>query len=105
MVKELTIEDFLPCLQSAFPISLQGIGTVDLTLVDIEDRRTREEGAPVGRRPFSLIFRGAFLGPEGNRYLPQRMYTMENEKLGRLEIFIVPIGPDGDGMRYEAVFN
>jgi len=29
---------------------------------------------------------------------------LRNDNLGEFEIFIVPIGPAGDGMQYEAVF-
>jgi hypothetical protein len=36
--------------------------------------------------------------------LPQATYPVEHDELGRMEIFLVPIGPDGSGMRYEAVF-
>jgi hypothetical protein len=52
------------------------------------------------REPFSLIFRAP-----GGFHVPQRIYPLEHEKLGTLEIFLVPIGPDESGMRYEAVFN
>jgi hypothetical protein len=30
---------------------------------------------------------------------------MEHERLGSVEIFIVPIRKDGEGIYYEAVFN
>jgi len=36
--------------------------------------------------------------------LPQRMYNFDLGQLGSFDIFIVPIGPDSSGMRYEAVF-
>jgi hypothetical protein len=54
---------------------------------------------PAGRRPFSLIFRSA-----GSRYLPQRTYSIEHAALGRLDLFLVPIGPDEGGIRYQAIF-
>jgi hypothetical protein len=50
--------------------------------------------------PFSIIFRG----PSGQS-LPQRIYRLEHAQLGTLDLFLVPIGPDGVGMCYEAVFN
>jgi hypothetical protein len=37
--------------------------------------------------------------------LPQRTYTLENEALGAHDIFLVPIGREGERTRYEAVFN
>ena len=36
---------------------------------------------------------------------PRNIYEIEHEKMGALSLFIVPIGPDGEGLRYEAVFN
>jgi len=30
---------------------------------------------------------------------------MEHEKLGTFDLFIVPLGPDSAGMRYEVIFN
>ena len=37
--------------------------------------------------------------------LPQGMYDIEHEELRTLSLFMVPIGPDREGMGYEAVFN
>jgi hypothetical protein len=54
------------------------------------------EREPGGRVPFSLEFQG---GP--NPPLPQRIYRVEHDELGSLEIFLVPIAAD----RYEAVFT
>ena len=52
------------------------------------------------RQAFSLIFRGPC-----EPVLPQRIYPLASETLGALELFLVPIGPDKEGMRYEAVFT
>src|SRR5690242_15009113 len=52
------------------------------------------------RAPFSIVFRGP-LTP----LLPQKIYRLEHDALGAFELFIVPIGPDAHGMRYEAVFG
>ena len=53
-----------------------------------------------GRLPFSLIFRA-----DDARHLPQRIYPIDHERLGTLEIFLVPLGPADGGMRYQAVFT
>jgi hypothetical protein len=37
--------------------------------------------------------------------LPQATYAIENATLGRLDIFIVPVGRVSDGLVYEAVFT
>lgn len=61
------------------------------------------EAEPLGGvpgRPFTLLFRVA-----DDRPLPQRIYPLEHDCLGRFELFLVPVGADRDGTRYEAVFN
>jgi hypothetical protein len=60
------------------------------------DGRSKEDAQ---RRPFSIVFRGA-----PNLVLPQRIYPVEHAVLGTLQLFLVPLGPDRAGMRYEAVF-
>jgi len=37
--------------------------------------------------------------------LPQRTYDLVHPELGTLQIFIVPLGPQGGEMRYEAIFT
>jgi hypothetical protein len=37
--------------------------------------------------------------------MPQGTYSLGHAELGDLELFLVPLGPDGDArMRYEAAF-
>jgi hypothetical protein len=52
------------------------------------------------RPPFSLLF----VCPD-QRVLQQGIYAMDHDRLGRQEIFIVPVAADADGVHYEAVFN
>jgi hypothetical protein len=52
------------------------------------------------RAPFSLVFRQS-----AGDVLPQATYRVEHAGLGIFDLFVVPIGPDGQGMRYEAVFT
>ena len=49
---------------------------------------------------FSLVFRGPH-EPE----LDQRIYTLNHESLGSIELFLVPIGAPKRGRLYEAYFN
>jgi hypothetical protein len=49
---------------------------------------------------FSLIFHAP-----GTGHLPQQIFALDNAELGELDLFLVPLGPDGDRMRYEAVIN
>jgi len=62
------------------------------------DRLTRHPDAP--RQPFSVIF----LVTQTNPY-EQQTFTLQHPLAGEIPIFLVPVGPADDGMRYEAVFN
>jgi len=97
MLDKLTREDFAPRAGERFRVEEAG---VDLVLAETVGLSAREGNQGPWREPFTLLFRG----PK-SPVLPQRIYSLEHEALGRLEIFLVPIGPDEDGMRYEAVFN
>ena len=97
MLDRLTRDDFLPRVGETFRVAESG---ADLVLTEAAGFSTAGAGAGPRKAPFSLLFRG----PK-QPVLPQRIWALENEALGRLEIFLVPIGPDADGMRYEAVFN
>jgi hypothetical protein len=74
--------------------------TLELELVSVTPGPVAPNDSHRGRVPFSIVFRGA-LEP----VLPQRTYRFEHDELGSFELFIVPIGPDAAGMRYEAVFG
>jgi hypothetical protein len=50
--------------------------------------------------PFSLILSGP-----GEPVLPQATYVVLHPRLGRIEIFLVPISRDAKGARYEVTFN
>lgn len=49
---------------------------------------------------FSLVFRGPVA-----TVLNQGTYQFTHNSLGEFNIFIVPIDPDEEGQRYEAIFN
>ena len=97
MLESLTSSDFLERVGEEFRVAA-GNDAVVLVLSEVTDLSRLE--SPSRRRSFSLIFRGP-LRP----LLDQRIWCLEHAALGRLEIFLVPIGPDASGMRYEAVFN
>jgi hypothetical protein len=99
MLDRLTVADFKGRIGETFHIA-DPKGALELVLLEATGLSPRAASPGSRRAPFSLIFRGP-LKP----VLPQRTYALENEAMGRLEIFLVPIGPDAEGMRYEAVFN
>lgn len=92
-------EDFARAADQEFDVFV-GEATVTMTLVSIEQLPIQ---AGMVREAFSLIFKSA-----NPVVLPQRIYWMRNRNLAdaqKVEVFIVPIGRDPDGIRYQAVFN
>jgi len=84
----------------AFRLLLADGPALDFVLVEARKLSLRQAAAAPRSEPFSLVF----LGP-ARPVLAQRIYSLENEALGRLEIFLVPIGADSGGVKYEAIFN
>jgi len=95
----LVIEDFQPREGSVFMLAEDDLPPLELTLETVEPLSLN--GGPKGMRPpFSLMFRC----PD-QRVLPQRQYRLDHPAIGEVSIFIVPIGRDETGVRYEAIFN
>jgi hypothetical protein len=103
VLEKLTHDDFLKWLHQKYEIHHNG-ATLEVELT--ECRTLPYPGRKDAERaPFAVIFRGP-LQP----VLEQRIYKLECKKLegssaDPLEIFIVPVGRDAVGMRYEAVFS
>jgi hypothetical protein len=57
-------------------------------------------GAPGSRQPFAITLRS---GPV-DRHWPQGTYTLIHPRHGEMSLFLVPIGPDSEGMCYEVNF-
>ena len=102
MLETFTVTTFSPHLGKTFRISMDSSQALDLELIEATDLSTRYTSEPVeGRgRPFSIVFRGP-----GDILLPQAIYQIAHDQIGTFDLFIVPIGRDKDGLRYEAVFN
>jgi hypothetical protein len=94
-IESLTQESFAENLNTKFRLPVESGEPLELELIEVTP------GIPLeGTERFSLVFRGA-LGFS----LPQSIYHLEHERLGALDIFLVPIARAEDGFRYEAVFN
>ena len=100
MLETLSMHDFTDCLGTKFRVHSATTQTCDLELAEATSLGSAAGRTPSNRDPFSLIFRGA---PQP--ILPQQIYKFEHDRLGTLEMFIVPIGPDNQGMRYQAIFT
>jgi hypothetical protein len=101
---EVTREDFIKHVGSAFHTVLDGSPVLDITLIDVHSFATSDSQGEIECRPkpYSLLFHGP-CDPQ----LPQQIFRLEHAELGALDIFLVPLGPDrgGQKMCYEAVFN
>jgi hypothetical protein len=101
MPDQVTRADFAECLGEQFQIECGGQAiAAELAMVTGHGSKSAEDGRHSKRESFSLLFHA----PKQWRY-PQRTYRLSNPKIGPLDIFLVPLGPDDQGMRLEAVFN
>lgn len=96
MLESLRIESFAGQEGSTFRMVADENLAIDLTLADV---------TPLGdsgvREAFSLIFHA----PAGEPVVPQRIYRLEHDALGALDLFMVPLGPKGGVFRYEVIFT
>jgi hypothetical protein len=102
MLDKLTSGDFSPHLNEMFSICAEGIESFQAILIAVDEFGSAPHGdaETERRRPFSIVLRG----PKHAQH-PQGIYRVEHEQMGSFDIFLVPIGPDGEGMHFEAVFN
>ena len=93
-MRGLKLEDFAANVGAAYSLESGG-SRLSLVLEEAQalGQSMREGGS------FSLLFRGP-LKP----LLPQGIYAMRHEG-DPIDIFLVPIGQDPGGTRYEALFN
>ena len=91
-MKPLKLEDFMPHVHTRFRVT--EATELELELTAATDRSNAQ------LEQFSLIF----IGPASS-CLPQRLYELSHSQMGNIERFLVPLGPDKTGMRYEAAFS
>ena len=90
-------DDFYGCLDQPFTLEHNG-ASYPLVLISVD--RLAKSATSDDREAFSVIFRG-----DNSQILEQQIYRIGHDALGNMDLFIVPIGPDDEGMRYEAVFS
>ena len=91
-------EGFACHINETFEVGV-GEAAVEMTLMQATKGAPREwEG--LRKEPFSLLFKCA-----KPVIFPQRIYAFKNASFGKMDIFIVPVGREKDGIVYQAVFN
>lgn len=99
-LSKLTKEHFDPWLETVFVVSSPETGPIEAQLIEtsaIGSSRPRSE--PGVRQGFALVFRGP-----AEPALGQGTFTVTHPEAGEMAIFLVPVGADAQGRRYEAVF-
>lgn len=94
MLEKLTLETFSNLKVRTFSLKAEP------EPLEIEMIEVSEAGQGVNRKSFSVLFRGP-----GETVLEQAIYSISNPETGDLDLFLVPVGPDKQGMLYEAVFT
>lgn len=97
----LTVDQFEGRVGETFEVTSDGGPTIRTELVEVTESAELGGRGPAGeeRRQFSLVFHGP-----AEPVLPQSIHRLEHAELGELHLFLVPLGPAGERMRYEAVF-
>lgn len=93
----LTRASFEPHVGERFVMHVSPTLAIALELIAVDALPTPHDAR---RTSFALRFRAA-----GPGHVPQRIYRVEHPIVGALDIFLVPLGPDAVGMRYEAIFS
>jgi hypothetical protein len=103
-LESLTVDAFQPRVGQTFRIRPRPEHELEAQLIEARALGGGPSRAPSQtsrrRTPFSLSFRTSLTVP-----LPQSIYEVVHDELGSYEIFLVPVGPDGKGMVYEAIFT
>lgn len=94
----LSVEDFMPHLNHKINIGFSQEIILTAELIEI----TALGGySPLERIPFSIVLRTT----QTTGYYQQGTYIIYHPSKGEIYTFLVPIGLDKEGMKYEAVFS
>jgi hypothetical protein len=72
-----------------------GAAPFSLELIEVSEEQSTSQ-----QTVFSVLFRGP-----ADRFIPQRMLRLKHDRLGEMDILLVPVGQDKEGFQYQAVFN
>src|SRR5947209_19954832 len=89
-----TLEEFAGQLNRTFRVRLDEV-QFDATLVNAKSIVANDQ-----RRTFSLTFRAPIDAPR-----EQRIYGLQNDELGSVDLFLVPVAFTSEGLDYEAIIN
>lgn len=90
-----TRDEFAEHLNTKFRVETGAKQWTEMELTEVTElsQKSRQES-------FALIFLAPeYAAPE------QRLYQMQHDALGTLDLFLVPVSLDKRGLRFESVFN
>ncbi len=90
-----THSQFLANANTRFRWNLGNSSEADLALIDVSE--LTENGLT---RSFSLLFRAP-----GDVPPEQSIYRLSHDTLGAMELFLVPVKQDSEGIYFESIFN
>jgi len=94
-----TEAEFTKNVNTKFRLVVDVPRPIDLTLVSVTPRKI-EPHEQAGMERFSAVF----MGPP-DIFLPQQTYRISHPDMGEFDIFLVALGQEPEGFRYEAVYN
>lgn len=90
-----TREQFTEHLNTKFRAEISAEQSVEMELTEVTELRETAH-----QTTFVLIFTAP-----GDTPPDQRLYAIQHDALGALDLFLVPVTLDKRGLRFEAVFN
>lgn len=99
MSDKQTEGEFAKHVNTKFRIKADAPQPIELTLVAVTPRRI-QPNEEAGMERFSAVFMGPL-----EVFLPQQTYSVTHPEMGEFDIFLVAIGQESDGFKYEAVYN
>lgn len=96
MLDRLSLEDFSPLIGSEVEVIAYG----KQARLKVKEAAVIKSPSPRAAPPFHLVF----AAPPAWR-VPQGLFRVTHPQLGEIELFAVPIGPDGESFNYEVIFN
>lgn len=101
MPVDLELEAFKPLVGNTFRVSPSEGEPFDVVLAAAEPTPYGDPSTYNGRKmPFSLLFLA-----ETGAHVQQQICRFTHPDHGDTELFVVPLGPEGEAMRYEAVIS
>ncbi|HEV8189405.1 MAG TPA: hypothetical protein VGP83_16745 [Pyrinomonadaceae bacterium] len=94
-----TEAEFTKNVNTKFRVMVEAPVPIELTLVSVTPRRI-EPHEQEGMERFSAMFMGPL-----EVFLPQQTYRVSHPDMGEFDIFLVALGQEPEGFRYEAVYN